>query len=200
MNYAHAKDLDIDKRYIIQIARQFVHPENGIGKGYTYKPTVIKDWFNMLNEKNTVGWVNAGIEEELGEILAKLNIGEILPNTNPDLTIYKYSFFTQTILSKLRPQNENGHCEEITHRIIMNYNSFIKLIKAVENDILPYEREHYMEDFMKWNKKIVPRIFWVHFVIPESTAIILKKNNIGEVITKYGSSNFFKLRFIIFSF
>lgn len=178
------------QRCVIQVARQFMHPTHGLEKEKD-KPSTLKVWFDILSDKHRAGWINAGIEEEMGIFIKDFGIGELVPNTNPNLSIYKRSFFTQTILSRLRPVNLEGFREDTTHRVIMNYDSFMKFIKIIENELLPYERDSFIKEFTNWNKTIVPRIFWIHIPISNTIADIFVKNKIGEVIIKGGTSTFF---------
>jgi hypothetical protein len=178
------------ERCICDVARQFFHPEKGVAKGYEERPTSFKEWFTFLSNAE-YGWINAGVEETVGEHLRRAGLGEVIPNTNPDLSLFKRSFFTQVVLDRLRPVDPDGNPYMLEFRVVMNYGSFMKLVQLIMSDLPSYSRDTFRADFQNWNQTITPRVFWVNFLIPKQIATLLQQNHVGEVITKQGYSTFF---------
>jgi hypothetical protein len=134
------------------------------------------------------GWINAGIEDDIADIMGPFGLGEVVAAVNPDLTVYSNRFAAHTIFERIGGLQPNK-----TYRLILNYDSFIKMAKKVQGMISKQHVAAFNQDMDSWIKTMAPRVFWVNLLVPEKVANHFQELNIGEVITAEGKSTFFDL-------
>ena len=167
--------------FIREITRQLCHPTEGLPKDLDPPPSTLGEWKRCLN--CLYGWVNVGIQKNVAGLLHSLKIGEVIPFGSPSMDIYNYGFATSEISRLLNTKSNNK-----THRAIINYYSFLRMVKILMNS----QSKEYCIKFSSSLKFIFtnlnPDDFWLNILVSKSTAEYLKLNEIGEIVVKEGSS------------
>jgi hypothetical protein len=167
--------------FIREITRQLCHPTEGLPKDLDPPPSTLGEWKRCLN--CLYGWVNVGIQKNVAGLFHSLKIGEVIPSGSPNMDIYNYGFATSEISRLLNTKSNNK-----THRAIINYYSFLRMVKILMNS----QSKEYCIKFSSSLKFIFtnlnPDDFWLNILVSKSTAEYLKLNEIGEIVVKEGSS------------
>ena len=167
--------------FIREITRQLCHPTEGLPKDLDPPPSTLDEWKRCLN--CLYGWVNVGIQKNVAGLFHSLKIGEVIPSGSPSMDIYNYGFATSEISRLLNTKSNNK-----THRAIINYYSFLRMVKILMNS----QSKEYCIKFSSSLKFIFtnlnPDDFWLNILVSKSTAEYLKLNEIGEIVVKEGSS------------
>lgn len=171
------------KRCLHEVTQQIVHPTTGLAKYLSPQPVTLQQWCNFLY--SLCGWVNVGIDDDIAEIMRPFGIGVVVAAVNPDLSIYSNRLAARLICKALQMENK-----EKEWKLILNYDSFIKLAKQVRSMISCSKIESFDQDMNMWLKTLTDRIFWLNIPIPDKVANHIRQLNIGEIITAGGESSF----------
>lgn len=163
-----------------------MHPKTGLPKDLVPPPRTLEEWQRCL--QGMQGWINAGVEDDIADVMRPFGLGEVVAAVNPDLTIYSNRFAAHKIFECL-----GGNVDEKPYRLIMNYDSFIKMASRIHTLIKKNEVMGFNADMSAWIKDLVPRVFWVNYRVPEKVANHMRELCIGEVITAEGKSDFLDL-------
>jgi hypothetical protein len=170
------------KNFIISLAARIVSRDDGVGKVLNPFPRTQPEWNKCLGSIS--GWVDIGVDDNLADILREFNIGEVIPRLESDKTIFKNTYCNQLISKCLGLTKKDRR-----YRAILNYNSFKKLLKIIENY---HKDKRFIDDVKETYASVVPRVFWVNLEIPEEIKLYLESNNIGEIINKEGETDIIK--------